>query len=235
MITSLANQQIKALFKLKLKKYRDQSGLFLVFGDHLIAAAKENNLIESIYTTNHEKEGILIDKEIMIKLKETKTPFETVAVVRKPSIKPKSDQVLVLADVQDPANVGALIRTAVAFNFTTIIASLKSGDFYNEKTIRASQGALFYANLLRTDLKKELQVLKKEEYFLLAADIDGEEFNNDAKIKIKKALILGNEGEGIKKEVLAMADLVVKLKINKIESLNVGHAGAILMSRLNDD
>ncbi len=229
MITSLTNKEIKNLFKLKIKKNRDLTNEFLVFGEHLIEEAIKTNNIVKIYTTNDTLSGEHISKEIMEKLKDTKTSFERVAVVRKPDSKPYSNKILILDDIQDPLNMGSLIRTAAGFNFSTVIASNKSADFYNEKTIRATQGTLFYTNLIRGDLASIIADLKLKGYQIVVADLVGNIEINALKSFEKIALVLGNEGAGISEEIKSLSNYQVTIKTNNIESLNVGHAGAILM------
>ncbi len=235
MISSLANQEIKDLFKLKLKKYRDQTNSFLVFGEHLIEEANKTNKVVKIYTTNEALEGILISQEIMEKLKDTKTPFERIAIVKKPDIKPYSNKILILDDVQDPLNVGSLIRTATGFNFKTIIASNKTADFYNEKVIRATQGTLFYSNLIRGELKEIVIKLKEDNYEIVIATLDGDTNLNDLKKHQKLALVLGNEGSGISNEIKELATKKTTIKTSNIESLNVSNAGAILMYEVSNE
>lgn len=235
MISSLANQEIKELFKLKLKKHRDQTNLFLVFGEHLIEEAIKTKNIVKIYTTNSSLDGELISTEIMNKLKDTITPFERVAIVKKLDVKPYSNKILVLDDVQDPLNVGSLIRTAIGFGFKTIIASSGAADFYNEKVVRASQGTLFYGNLIRTSLEEELDNLKDKGYQIVITTFDGDTSLKTLKNLEKIVLVLGNEGSGISEKTKALATKKVTIKTTEIESLNVSHAGAILMYEVSNE
>lgn len=234
MIESRQNATIKWLFKLQQKKYRDESGTFLVYGDHSVNEAKKMGMIIEIYTSNYDKEGILISEDLMKKLSSFKSPTDILAVVNKALPKPYSQKILIVDGVQDPGNLGTLIRSAVGFKFTTIIASNDTVDFYNEKTISATQGNLFYANLIRKDLSTAIKNLKEAGYKIIATDakngINLKKINKNDKI----GLILGNEGSGIKKEVMALADEYVKINTNNIESLNVAMAGSIIMYEVSD-
>ena len=186
-----------------------------------------------IYTTNPDKDGILISEPLMKQISFLNNHKDVFAVVSKPNKnKPYSKKILILDDVQDPTNVGALIRSAVGFCFETIIVSNKSADFYNEKVISSSQGAIFHANLVRTDLVKEIEKLKKSNYQIIGSFPLGGKDLKTFKSKEKFVLILGNEGSGIKKEVEDMLDEKVKIETTKIESLNVAVAGAIFMYKL---
>jgi TrmH family RNA methyltransferase len=233
MITSKDNAKIKYINKLKQKKFRDKEQKFLIFGEHLIMEALNTNQELEIYTTNPDKDGILISEPLMKQISFLNNPKDVFAVVSKPNKnKPYSKKILILDDVQDPTNVGALIRSAVGFGFETIIASNKSADFYNEKVISSSQGAIFHANLVRTDLVKEIEKLKKSNYQIIGSFPLGGKDLKTFKAKEKFVLILGNEGSGIKKEVEDMLDEKVKIETTKIESLNVAVAGAIFMYKL---
>lgn len=229
MIESRKNPKIKELFKLLQKKHRDKTGHFLVFGEHGIAEAKKQESVIEIYTTNNNKEGTLISKSIMKELTPLLTPSVRVAIARKTSPKTYSDKVLIIDGMQDPGNLGTLIRSAVGFGFTTIISSLDTVDFYNEKTVSATQGNLFYANLIKTDLKTEIKRLKKDGYKIIATDVNKGSDIKSIKKTEKVGLILGNEGSGIKEDIKSLADFFVIIETNQIESLNVSVAGSIIM------
>ena len=165
-------RQVKELFKLLQKKHRDKTGMFLVFGEHGILEAEKTNNIVEIYTVNNSKKGVLIDKKIIKELAPLSSPTERVAIVKKPSVKPYSDKVLIIDGIQDPGNLGTLIRSAVGFGFSSIIASEDTVDFYNDKVVSAAQGNLFYANLIRKDLVEEIKELKKKGYKIIGTDVD---------------------------------------------------------------
>lgn len=233
MIESRKNQKIKELFKLLQKKHRDKTGHFLVFGEHGITEAKKQKNIVEIYTTNNNKEGILISKSIMKELTPLLTPSERVAVVRKSLPKAYSNKVLIIDGIQDPGNLGTLIRSAVGFGFTTIISSFDTVDFYNEKTVSATQGNLFYANVIKKNLIDEIKKLKKDGYKIIATDVNKGISLKTIKKSEKVGLILGSEGSGIKEEIKNLADLFVIIETNQIESLNVSIAGSIIMYEVN--
>ncbi len=227
MITSRQNETIKKYLKLKRKKYRDQESQFLIYGDHLIEMAKRHGNIELIITSNESKEGLLVSKEIMDEFSQTETTFDTLAVCNKTNHPIVSNRILILDDIQNPDNAGALIRSAAAFGFNHLIFSLKSADFYNEKTIRASQGAIFDVYHERVDLVETIKKLKKEGYFIVGATAHGQSFVTNHREKV--VLVLGNEGAGISLEVEALLDAQTTIKTQHVESLNVSIAGSILM------
>ncbi len=226
MIFSKQNNSFKRWVKLKTKKYRDSYNLFLVYGKHLIDGARTHQAIDEIITSNSEKEGILISKELMDELQQTETYFDQIAICKKINPVQYSDKVLILDDVQDPDNVGALIRNASAFGFMHVIVSLKSADFYNEKVVRASKGAIFDVYLERKPLESTLMELKKQGFQILYADAHEK---GDPQKTMKTALILGNEGHGISDDVKFLSDGAISISTQNVESLNVSVAGGILM------
>ncbi len=227
MIQSKQNKQFKLWVKLKTKKYRDINDMFLVYGEHLIEKARENDALIDIITSNPEKPGILISDDLMKDLQQTPSWIDSIGLCKKINHKKISNRVLCLDDVQDPDNVGALIRSASAFGFTHIIFSNHSADLYNEKTIRASKGALFDCYIERKPLYEALVELKNDGYKIVAAD--AHESGDLSENKDKVALILGNEGHGLNQDTKSLVDQFVTIKTENVESLNVSVAGAIIM------
>lgn len=226
MIISKDNLKIKHLIKLKQKKYQTEFDEFLVFGEHLIEEANKYNLIKEIYTTNNQKSGNLISKEIMKQISFTESPSERVAVVKKSVLNIKSDKILILEDVQDPNNVGALLRSASAFGFKEVYLSEKSADIYNDKVIRASQGSIFQLKIERLNVIEKIKELKVKGFNIYVTLLNGDE---SISFDEKAVLVLGNEGSGVSSEVIALADKKITIKTSTVESLNVVVAGSILM------
>ena len=228
-ITSIQNEKVKFWTGLKLKKNRDKHKCFLIEGDHLIAEAKKKNLIIETISLNDPTADYQVTKEIMAKISEQKSISSDIAVVKYIPNKEIIGNILILDDIQDPGNLGTLIRTSIAFNFPNIILSNNSVDLYNSKVIRATEGMIFQTNVIRTDLKDAINKLKEDNYTIIGTDVlKGKEIKN---ISAKNyAIILGNEGNGVNKEINDLSDYLVNIKMSKnIESLNVGIAGSILM------
>lgn len=222
MITSTQNSKIKDYAKLQVKKYRKILGQFIVEGFHLVEEAKKAGIVIETFATD-EKNGTLVSPEVIGKLSSTETPQPIVAVCKKLEEKSLGNKVLVLNDIQDPGNVGTLIRTAAAFGWTDVV--VQGVDIYSPKVIRSSQGAFFKINVVQTP---NLDLIK--DYPKVGALLDKDattytEYKPDSKI----ALILGNEGNGIQKEVIDTLDHKVYIPI-EFESLNVAQAGAILLN-----
>lgn len=240
-ITSVQNNFIKDLIKLKQKKYRDKEKKFIVEGYNIIEEAK--NYLSLLLITNKEDvnlyedvEHILVTYDIIKKLTDTVTPQGIIGICNyKESEEVYSNNVLILDGLQDPGNIGTIIRSALCFDFKTIIMSLDSCDIYNEKVIRATQGAIFNIDIKKCDIKEELVHLKTRGYIIVGTALENGKELNSIVFGEKNAIILGNEGNGVSKDVLASTDINAYIPINKeMESLNVAIAGAIIMNKVRN-
>jgi TrmH family RNA methyltransferase len=175
------------------------------------------------------------------RLSEMKTHQGVIAIVRPPSVSLEElleslDQALVrlllLEDVQDPGNVGTLIRTADALGFQGVLLTESTATIYNSKTVAASMGSIFHVPIveLRDDFGLFADEMKRQGFILVASDIDGDNLASGRPQAPKLVLMMGNEGKGLSKEALSLADISVRIPMSgKAESLNVASAGAILM------
>jgi len=176
----------------------------------------------------------IISRGQLCKITESKTPNGVIAVIEIPKIKNIDNiigDVLLLEDVQDPGNVGNLIRSAAAFGFTSIILSRGCADVYSPKVVRSTGGAICNLDIFsKKDIFECIDVLKKQNYRLVAADLDGKSEISSLKNE-KIILALGNEGNGISEKLKLAANFVFTIPFDKnaIESLNVSTAGAIGM------
>ena len=244
-IRSLQNEQIKNFAKLKEKKYRDETGLFIVEGDHLVRMALEANCLTTLLVAEEELENyldiidedktIIVTESIINKLSFAKTPQNVIGIGKQNTTDKKDvNKVLVLDTLQDPGNVGTLIRSALAFNYDKVYVSESTVDIYNEKVLRASQGAIFKINVVKKELSEIYRTLKNNGFNILVTSlteksIDLEELEKQDKF----AIVLGNEGNGVSEVSLKNASSIVKINMSdKIDSLNVGVAGSIIMYSL---
>lgn len=240
MITSLENKEIKSYVKLKQKKYRDQEKMFLVEGEHLIREAEKAELLEKIILTEGKtiesaQKKLYVTKEIMKKLSFLDTPPGMIGICKmQEESSLLGERLLVLDKIQDPGNLGTIIRSAVAFGIDSIILSEDTVDLYNPKVIRATQGLAFYMNIVRCNLKEQLMYLKKKGYEIYATNVEsGEELKNIETSNKKLALVMGNEGNGVRDEIKILADRNLYIKTDPlVESLNVGVATSILLYEL---
>lgn len=240
LITSLNNEHIKEIIKLRDRKYRKQKNLFLIEGKHLVLEAYKAGLIEELIL---EKDELLplgvpttyVTKEIIYKLSDTVTPSSVLAVVRKKEEKPIGEKIIVLDNIQDPGNLGTIIRSALAFNFDTIILSTDTVDLYNPKVLRSTQGMIFHINTIIGNIENIINDLKNKDYKIL-----GTKVTNGIDVKKSKtfshfAIIMGNESRGISSNLEKLCDEFLYINMNeKCESLNVAVAASILMYELGD-
>lgn len=234
MITSASNNTIKALIKLKQKKYRDETGYYLVEGEHLVEEAMKAKQVECLISTKDITSDlpiIVVSNEVMSKLSFTKLPQSIMAKCKIKKEKKLIDgkRYLILDDLQDPGNIGTLIRTALAFSIDQVILSNNCVDLYNDKLLRSMQGANFHISCIYDDLKTVISTLKKNNVKIIGSALENGQDIKQIKISEKMAFIVGNEGNGMNKDILQECDYVGYIPINTIESLNVAIAGSIMM------
>ena len=230
-ITSKENKEIKLYLSLLKKKTRDENKLFLAYGPDFVKEAYEANLVKEVISFElADSPTILVSKQVFALFKETKTELSPVVVCKIPETKVYVDKILCLADIQDPRNVGALIRSAVAFGFKTVLLSEKTADAFNEIAVRVSKGSIFRCSTIRVDLVKELTKLKNKGYQIVGTEHT--EPHNFKKTNSKLVLVLGNEGAGIPVELKPLLDTNFKITTQNVESLNVAVAGSIAMHEI---
>ena len=238
LISSLDNQKIKDIKKLQTKKYREKTNLFLVEGEHLVLEAYKAGCLETLilkdgFEYTLDVNTISVTENVLKYISELDTPQPMMGVCHKKEISNAKGNIIILDNVQDPGNLGTIIRSAVAFNFDTIVLSNDSVDVYNSKVVRASQGLLFNVNIQIGDLTEIIPELKKDGYQIYGTKVTN---GNDVKSIAKNslfAIIMGNEGNGMSDTVSELCDSFVYINMNdKCESLNVGVAASILMYEL---
>lgn len=240
LITSINNQTIKELDKLKQKKYRDLEQKFLIEGEHLVEEAEKSGVLEKIILLENSEypsklEKIYVSKNVMKKLSSLDTPPNIIGVCKMLSKKELGKKVLLLDDIQDPGNLGTIIRSSVAFNVDSIVMSLNTVDLYNPKVIRSTQGMIFKINLIKDDLGQVIEKLKSKNIPIYTTNVNGGENIKNINSTDSYGLIMGNEGNGVKDEISALADRKIYIPMNsKVESLNVSVAASILLYELGD-
>lgn len=232
MITSLTNKAVKDLIKLKQKKYRDD--YYLVEGEHLVEEALKSNVVDLLISTKEiqsDYDLLLVSEEVMARLAFTKTPQSIMARCRKEDKHEIIDgcRYLLLDSLQDPGNIGTLIRTALAFGIDQVILSNDCVELYNDKLLRSMQGAHFNINCIYKSLDEAIDILKNKGVYVVGSSLDNGIDINQVPRNDKMAFIVGNEGNGMSKEILAKTDKNVYIPIAGIESLNVAIAGSIMM------
>ena len=239
-ITSKANSVVKNAKKLHQKKYRKSA--YLIEGWHLFEEAVQAGVtIEKVFALESYRDQlaafpqtIWVSEEILLDLADTQTPQGIVAVIQKEEVGlPDLHQgkYLFLEDVQDPGNVGTMIRTADAAGFTGVIVSDKSADIYSLKTLRSMQGSHFHLPIYRMSLVTFIAEAKKSDLPILATTLsrDSKDYRELSSLE-NFVLVMGNEGQGISSVMAESADQLVHIGMKgRAESLNVAVAAGILM------
>ena len=243
-ITSKANSVVKNAKKLHQKKYRKSA--YLIEGWHLFEEAVQAGVtIEKIFALESYRDQLAIfpqtvwvSEDILLDLADSQTPQGIVAVVQKEEIGQvdlSQGKFLFLEDVQDPGNVGTIIRTADAAGFTGVIVSDKSADIYSLKTLRSMQGSHFHLPIYRMSSQALLKAAKEAVIPVLATTLSKDSVDYRELPSIENfVLVMGNEGQGISPLMAESADQLVHISMKgKAESLNVAVAAGILIFHLS--
>lgn len=236
--TSITSDKIKGIKKLQLKKYRDETNLFIVSGDHLVKEAYKNGFLKELILKEGTKfeldiPTIYVNDSVLKYISELDTPSNVMGICfKKDNQVPANKRVLILDGIQDPGNVGTIIRSAVAFDIDTIYYE-RCADFYSSKVIRASQGLIFGIDLIETDLISKIKELREQGIYIYGTKVDDGHELKDINKKDNYALVVGNEGNGVREEILSLCNEHINIKTsNKCESLNVGVATSIILYEL---
>ncbi|MDO4779033.1 MAG: RNA methyltransferase [Tissierellia bacterium] len=237
-IRSSDNKTVKEIRKLRQRKNRDKFGKCVIESRKLLMEALESNvqieiflLREDVNITEDEFSGTkvrFVDYGIFNEISTLESPDGYMAIINIDSkFSDLSDKVLILDKIQDPGNLGTMIRSAEAFGFNTVCA-IDSVDPYNEKSIRASMGSIFRIGFSRISYE-DLEEIKKS-HKIFCADMSGKSFK-EVNFSDKIALVIGNEANGISNEMKFYMDDTIKIDmLGKIESLNAAISASILMN-----
>jgi len=239
-IESNQNTKYKNWLKLHQKKFRQLEQLFLVEGEHLVSEALKSGLVRDILV----REDALIDEELIQdrdvytlkatlfdKLAQTESPQPIMAVCQMGLARIERHQRLLLLDgIQDPGNLGTLVRSAVAFGFDGMILGDGCVDIYNEKTIRATQGALFKMAIEVKNLETAIEELMAEGVKVYGTSLANAQPLGTVPTSERMAFVLGNEGAGVTEAILGKTCGNIFIEMQEMmESLNVSIAGSVIM------
>ena len=230
MIESLENSKIKFLLKLKLSKYRRSEQKFICEGAHLVQEARNAGLLIEAYSLEDKEGYIQVSVPVMKKLCNTNTVVSEIGLCKMKENTKITDKILILDGIQDPGNMGSLMRSACAFGFKTLFIDTGSVDIFNDKVIRSSQGAIFKLNYQFGDISEFLNKITHKVYTTNV--LEGIPLKK-IKAEDKVAVILGNEGNGVSKELQALGLDAIYIPMQNTESLNVAIAGSIIMYELS--
>lgn len=234
-ILSKNNQKIKDACALKMKKVRSEKRLFLMEGIKNFDMALKYGKVKQVFTTiglpkiKQDVEAYRVNDEVLRKLANSDNPEGIVFVCEQ--LEPRKDKndyhkIVYLDQINDPGNLGTILRTAVAFNYDAVILSKSSVDLYNEKVVAASKGSIFMIDAFYDDINNYV-----DKYQIIVSALDDAVSLETVKKPKDFILVLGNESHGVSDEVLKLADTIVKIDMNDdIDSLNVAVAGGILMN-----
>ena len=251
MITSTKNDQVKAVIELKKKaRARNEQGLFVVEGVRM-AAELPKDQVKSIYVSetfakNPENAAILaeypgyelVSDQVFAAMSDTQTPQGVLALVRQFSYGMedllKNDRpahLMVLENLQDPGNLGTMVRTGEGAGITGMIMNQTTVDLFNPKTIRSTMGSIYRVPFFVTkDLPGTIQELKELQVNVYAAHLKGTLSYDEPDYKKKTAFLIGNEGNGLSDEIADLADTYIKIPMQgQVESLNAAISASLLM------
>ena len=249
MITSTGNAQVKELLQLQKKsKVRNERNIFLVEGIKMFLEAPRNR-IEKVFISetlfNRKKQELNLDglkveilsDKVFSHVSDTKTPQGILCVMRQKNTKleeifaQKPEHLMILDNLQDPGNLGTIVRTAEGAGVSGIILSKDCVDIYNPKTIRPTMGSIYRMPFLYVeDLENTIEEVKKQNIKVYAAHLQGKNNYDEENYKTGCAFLIGNEGNGLRDEIAKKADIWVKIKMHgEVESLNAAIASSILM------
>ncbi|MDU2664720.1 MAG: RNA methyltransferase [Clostridium perfringens] len=245
-IESKNNNLFKEIKKLKEKKHRIKSNKYLIEGLRFVEEAIKSKVsIDSIIFTESFKEKnpnlflkineniklIQMNEALLKQLCSTENPQGIVGVINMQNKELKSGELVVLVDkVQDPGNMGTIIRTAHAAGAAGIVMTKGTVDIYNDKTLRSTMGSIFYIPIVEDDSLDFVKSLKKEGYKLVVSSLQGKNNFFEENLQGKVMIAVGNEGNGVSDEVYDIADIKVKIPMpGEAESLNVAVATSIMI------
>lgn len=250
-ITSKENKLIKHIIKLKEKKYRKEYNEYIIEGAKIVQEAIQEkakikqiiiseNAINTDLIQNHLKEElqkidyIQVPSKIFKLISEVEKPQGILAIIEKEkqeeNIDVNQDIILALDDLQDPGNLGTIIRTADSVGLKQILISKGTTEAYNPKVIRSTMGAIFRVKIIECEnLKETLKRLQKNNFKIMVTDLNTDKSIYDIKLQ-KKVIIIGNEANGVSEEIKNIADTRAIIPMfGKTESLNASIATGVIL------
>ncbi len=236
MITSLDNKKVKEWTKLHQKKYRNDT--YLLLEEETVKAAYEKGYLKTLVYVGDKPfdfpESYDVTEEVMNKISMSDGLYYIGVATKIKMSDDYKERVLILDELQDPLNIGRIIKNASQFGYDSVILSENAADFYNEKAIEAAGDALYKVNINRTDIKEEILKLKSQGFKVYSTGLwKNTRDLREIKESPKMAFVMGNEGSGVREEIYQVSDDTVKIDMHNIDSLNVAMAAAIVMYRFS--
>lgn len=237
--TSVENKKIKNIKKLYTKKYRDEFNEFIIEGEHLVLEAYKKGILKELILEEGtdfklDIETNYVTYNVLKYISDLDNPAKIMGICKKIEEKEIGNKIVILDGIQDPGNLGTIIRSSVAFNIDTIVLSKDSVDLYNTKVLRATQGMIFNINIIEKDIEILIDELKIKDYKIYGTKVNGGKSLKSIEKGDKFAIIMGNEGNGVKPNILNKCSDYIYIDMNKTcESLNVGVATSIILYELD--
>jgi TrmH family RNA methyltransferase len=243
----LVNSQVKYIQSLGHKKFRDADGVFVAEGPKIVLELLQSqncNMVHCYATREwlHLNESILKGREHLLhevgeqeleRISTLVTPNQVMAVFSKPEFNnrhSKGNLILLLDTIQDPGNLGTILRTADWFGVTQVVASLDSADLFNPKVVQSAMGSIIRVPMLYTDLEEYIR--ENPDYQVFASSLEGDDISENLPVS-KAILLMGNESRGISQSLEKLATKRIRIpRVGDAESLNVAVAAGILLSRM---
>lgn len=252
MITSTANQKIKRIIKLQKKaKARNEEGVFIVEGIRMMKEAPEERIQELYVSESFLKKDSGVRKELLktaevvsdsvfLHMSDTKTPQGILGIIKRREYtmenllrthEGKKPFLMILDHLQDPGNLGTILRTAEGAGVTGVILGEDCADLYQPKTIRSTMGSVYrMPTVCVDDMKKVIRLMKENGIHTYAAHLDNSRFYDEEDYTKPTAFLIGNEGNGLTEEICAAAEHKIKIPMHgHVESLNAAMAAGVLM------
>lgn len=238
LITSTSNNRIKEIRKLKDKKYSNSKKLFVIEGENLIDEAIKNNLLVELYVLEgteikYNFNYDVVTYEVMKTLSDLKSVPRLIGVSKYIEKNELGNRIVILDGVQDPGNLGTIVRNSVAFGADTIVLSKETVSLYNEKVLRSTGGMIYNINVVTGDPEDIINKIKDKDIKVIGTSLRKSKSLEEFERLDKYAIIFGNEGNGVSSKILDCCDDIVRIDMdNKCESLNVGVSTGIILYHL---
>ena len=235
LITSRDNSKIKHIRKLLDKKNSFNEGLFVIEGENLIEEAIKNNLLTELYVLdgypcNYDFDYDNVTLDVMKSISSLSSTTRLIGISKFINKSELGNRIVILDGVQDPGNIGTIIRNSVAFDVDTIVLSKGCVSPYNDKVLRSTGGMIYNINIVISDIESIIEELKKKNIKIYGTSLKSSISLQNMPKSDKYAIVFGNEGNGVSEKVLNKCDMNIRIDMNSsCESLNVGVSSGIVL------
>ncbi len=231
-ITSMQNPQFRELLKLRKSSACREKNRIVVEGEDLVEMAYGSGQLDGLIALDEQRQygdidQIIVSPAMMARLSGNKSPSKMLGLAHLNEGAETGDRVVVLDNVQDPGNVGTILRTALSFSYSSVVLLPHCASKFNEKVIQSSKGAIFRIPIFEN---VSLEELKERGLKIVSTSLQGAVDYRTATVREPFALVFGNEGQGISENTLQNSDLLIKIEMHNMDSLNVAVAAGILMN-----